>query len=308
MELSGLKTALGGITITDFYRLYTSPCWLTRHPWHLMPYCSHHPDWENHVSNTEPVHTQYWHNKLGEQDWQLWWHVHRDSWCCECLWCQISCERALIINNNVVHWFNSILQPCVYLQIQIKIKHRGYTLVNHCAWVCVPIPVSKIRVRWEEAHIVSFATDEDAQSGVVLRVLGIDAFEGFEYLGQFFFEHFVILALHIVHFRSAAEFRLGGRGHITSDIPSRKMIMHLGRTFECLQNACSHSIIISASSTIPCDKLILVLNYLLIRKCLLLACSSEDARSSGIVWNPCPCWWWRPQSMVFWVCYLAQDV
>jgi hypothetical protein len=42
---------------------------------------------------------------------------------------------------------------------------------------------------------VPLAADDDAQRRVVLWVLGVDALERFEYLGQLFFDDFVVLAL-----------------------------------------------------------------------------------------------------------------
>jgi hypothetical protein len=45
---------------------------------------------------------------------------------------------------------------------------------------------------------VPLAADDDAQRRVVLWVLGVDALERFEYLGQLFFYYFVVLALRML--------------------------------------------------------------------------------------------------------------
>ena len=89
--------------------------------------------------------------------------------------------------------------PCIECPIQVRFSHRTWlpallrksrhAFVDDCARPRVPISVREFRVGGVKARIVLLAADDDAQRRVVPWILGIDALERLEYLGQLFFDH-----------------------------------------------------------------------------------------------------------------------
>ncbi len=136
------------------------------------------------------------------------------------------------------------------LQVEIEIEHQHHAFVDDCARPHVPISVSEFRVGG--VKVMLLATDDDAQRRVVPQVFGIDALERLEYLRQLFFDHFVVLALRACLRISGDSCCNGGLENVTSDTPSRKTIMRFGSTFEWRRKTCSCSMVISASSAMPC--------------------------------------------------------
>jgi len=104
-------------------------------------------------------------------------------------------QLALVVDHDVMRRFDRPLQARVRLQVEIKVEHRRHALVDDRARPRVPVSVGEFRVGRVEARVVALAADDDAQRRVVPRVLGVDALERLEYLGQLFFDHFVVLAL-----------------------------------------------------------------------------------------------------------------
>jgi len=86
----------------------------------------------------------------------------------------------------------------VRLQVKVEIQHGRHALVDDRPRASVPVAVGELGVRRVEARVVPLAADDDAERRVVLWVLGVDALERFEYLGQLFFDYFVVLALRVV--------------------------------------------------------------------------------------------------------------
>src|SRR6266705_999058 len=89
--------------------------------------------------------------------------------------------------------------PCIECPIQVRFSHHTWlpallcksrhAFVDDCARPRVPISVHEFRVGGVKARIVLLAADDDAQRQVVPWILGIDALERLEYLGQLFFDH-----------------------------------------------------------------------------------------------------------------------
>jgi hypothetical protein len=107
-------------------------------------------------------------------------------------------QLALVVDHDVVRGLHGPLQPRVRLQVKVEIKHGRHALVDDRPRAGVPVAVGELGVRRVEARVVPLAADDDAQRRVVLWVLGVDALERFEYLGQLFFYYFVVLALRML--------------------------------------------------------------------------------------------------------------
>ena len=107
----------------------------------------------------------------------------------------VGSQGRLVVDHDVVRRLHGALEPGVRLQVEIKVQHRRHALVNHRAGTRVPVSVGEFGIGRVEARVVSLAADDDAQRRVIPRVLGVNAFESFEYLRQFLLDHFVVLTL-----------------------------------------------------------------------------------------------------------------
>ena len=104
-------------------------------------------------------------------------------------------ERALVVDDDVVRRLDGALQTLVRLQVKVKVEHGRHALVDDRAGSRVAVAVGEFRIGRVEPRVVPFAADDDTQRRVVPRVLGVDALERFEDLGQLLLDHLVVLAL-----------------------------------------------------------------------------------------------------------------
>ena len=104
-------------------------------------------------------------------------------------------QLALVVDHDVVRRLDRPLQARVRLQVKVEVEHGRHALVDDRARARVPVSVREFRVGRVEARVVPLAADDDAQRRVVPRVLGVDALERLEDLGQLFLDHLVVLAL-----------------------------------------------------------------------------------------------------------------
>jgi hypothetical protein len=96
-------------------------------------------------------------------------------------------EAVLVIYDYVVRGPHGALQASVCLQIEIKQKDIGYTLVNHCPGTSIPIPIRVRSVCGEEPSMVAFTADDNGQFGSIRRrsFFCVKPLEGIENLGEF---------------------------------------------------------------------------------------------------------------------------
>jgi hypothetical protein len=106
-------------------------------------------------------------------------------------------QRRLVVDHDVVRRLDGALKTRVRLEVEVKVQHRRHTLVDDGSRARVPVLVGEVRVGRVEARVVPLATDDDAQRRVVPRVLGVDAFERFEYLRELLLDYFVVLTLFV---------------------------------------------------------------------------------------------------------------
>ena len=106
-------------------------------------------------------------------------------------------QRRLVVDHDVVRRLDRALQTRVRLEVKVEIQHGRHALVDDRPRARVPVPVGEVRVCRVEARVVPLAADDDAQRGVVPRVLGVDPFECFEYLRELLLDHFVVLTLFV---------------------------------------------------------------------------------------------------------------